>query len=530
MMKVLFAASECVPFVKTGGLADVVGALPKEILKNDVDVRVILPLYREIPKSWRDKMTHKLYFYVNLGWRRQYCGIEELVYEGITFYFVDNEYYFGRPYVYGLGGDEGERFAYFDRAVLEALPHIGFKPDVLHCHDWQTGMIPVLLKSQYQTLDFYRGIKTLFTIHNLQYQGVFSIDYIEDLLSLGSWAYTADNIEFYGGASFMKGGLKFADYLSTVSPTYALEIQSGYYGERLDGLLRSRGNKLVGILNGIDTDEYNPATDPLIYANYSLRAPAKKKDNKAALQEELGLKVDPNVPLIGMVGRLSSQKGLELVECVLPELMATGAQIAVLGKGDDKYVDLFNWAQWKYPGQLAARIEMSHPLALKIYAGADMFLMPSMFEPCGLSQMISLRYGTLPIVRETGGLRDTVQPYNEFTGEGNGFTFANYNAHDMLHVVQMAIKLYTDNKKAWTALMRRAMKGSYGWDHSAKDYIRIYKLLAEGDDSVDLGSVLKEETPAKPAPKARRAKKAAPKDAEALKAEEQEDSLGMAEE
>ena len=261
-------------------------------------------------------MTHKLYFYVNLGWRRQYCGIEELVYEGITFYFVDNEYYFGRPYVYGLGGDEGERFAYFDRAVLEALPHIGFKPDVLHCHDWQTGMIPVLLKSQYQTLDFYRGIKTLYTVHNLQYQGVFSIDYIEDLLSLGAWAYTSDNIEFYGGASFMKGGLRFSDYISTVSPTYALEIQSSYYGERLDGLLRSRGNRLVGILNGIDTDEYNPATDPLIYANYSLRAPSKKKENKTALQEELGLKVDPTVPLLGMVGRLSSQKGLELVEDV----------------------------------------------------------------------------------------------------------------------------------------------------------------------------------------------------------------------
>lgn len=530
MMKVLFAASECVPFVKTGGLADVVGALPKEILKNDVDVRVILPLYREIPKSWRDKMTHKLYFYVNLGWRRQYCGIEELVYEGITFYFVDNEYYFGRPYVYGLGGDEGERFAYFDRAVLEALPHIGFRPDVLHCHDWQTGMIPVLLKSQYQTLDFYRGIKTLFTVHNLQYQGVFSIDYIEDLLSLGSWAYTSDNVEFYGGASFMKGGLKFADYISTVSPTYALEIQSGYYGERLDGLLRSRGNKLVGILNGIDTDEYNPATDPLIYANYSLRAPAKKKENKAALQEELGLKVDPNVPLIGMVGRLSSQKGLELVEGVLPELMATGAQIAVLGKGDDKYVDLFNWAQWKYPGQLAARIEMSHPLAHKIYAGADMFLMPSMFEPCGLSQMISLRYGTIPIVRETGGLRDTVQPYNEFTGEGNGFTFANYNAHDMLHVVQLAIKTFSDNKKVWNTLMRRAMKGAYGWDHSALDYIHLYKLLVEGEPGEEAAPEAKEQ--AAPAPKARRTRKAAPKAAAkpAAKVEKEEEDLGLAEE
>ena len=499
MLKVLFAASECVPFVKTGGLADVVGALPKEILKNDVDVRVILPLYHEIPASWREKMTHKLYFYVNLGWRRQYCGIEELVYDGITFYFVDNEYYFGRPYIYGLGGDEGERFAFFDRAILEALPHIGFKPDVLHCHDWQTGLIPVLLKSQYQNLDFYKEIKTLYTIHNLQYQGVFSIDYIEDLLGLGAWAYTSDNIEFYGGASFMKGGIKFADYISTVSPSYAQEITTAYYGERLDGLLRACGDRLVGILNGIDTTEYDPAKDELIYANYSLRAHAKKKENKAALQEELGLTVDPATPLIGMVGRLSGQKGLDLVECVLPEIMSTGAQIAVLGKGDDKYVDLFNWAQWKYPGQLSAHIEMSHPLAHKIYAGSDMFLMPSMFEPCGLSQMISLRYGTIPIVRETGGLRDTVQPYNEFTGEGNGFTFTNYNAHDMLHVVELAIRIYKEDKKAWTALIRKAMKGSYGWDRSAQEYIGLYKKLVTPETPVEEAAAEKE-AEAAPAP------------------------------
>ena len=410
-MKILMAVSECVPFVKTGGLADVLGALPKALAAQGEDVRVVLPLYAEISDEYKQQMTQKCVFYVDLGWRHQYCGVKELSFAGVTYYFIDNEYYFNRPYVYGLGGDEGERFAFFSRAVLEMLPRLNYFPDVLHCHDWQTGMIPVLLKSQYQTLDFYRGIKTLYTVHNLQYQGVFSIDYIEDLLSLGSWAYTSDNIEFYGGASFMKGGLRFSDYISTVSPTYALEIQSSYYGERLDGLLRSRGNRLVGILNGIDTDEYNPATDPLIYANYSLRAPSKKKENKTALQEELGLKVDPNVPLIGMVGRLSSQKGLELVEGVLPELMATGAQIAVLGKGDDKYVDLFNWAQWKYPGQLAARIEMSHPLAHKIYAGADMFLMPSKFEPCGLAQMIALRYGNIPIVRETGGLKDTVHAF-----------------------------------------------------------------------------------------------------------------------
>ena len=474
-MKILFTASECVPFVKTGGLADVVGALAPVLAKKGHDVRVILPMYTAIAQKWQEQMQYLLDFDVQLGWRRQYCGVQMLKKDGVLYYFLDNKYYFGRPYIYGLGGDEGERFAYFDRAVLEALPHIGFKPDVLHCHDWQTGMIPVLLKSQYQTLDFYRGIKTLYTVHNLQYQGVFSIDYIEDLLSLGSWAYTSDNIEFYGGASFMKGGLRFSDYISTVSPTYALEIQSSYYGERLDGLLRSRGNRLVGILNGIDTDEYNPATDPLIYANYSLRAPSKKKENKTALQEELGLKGDPNVPLIGMVGRLSSQKGLELVEGVLPELMATGAQIAVLGKGDDKYVDLFNWAQWKYPGQLAARIEMSHPLAHKIYAGADMFLMPSRSEPCGLAQMIAARYGALPIVRLTGGLADSIQDFGKGQGEdgGNGFTFYSYNAHDMLDAVSRAVRAY-QNPARFLAMQQAAMGCDFSWDRSAGAYLSLY--------------------------------------------------------
>lgn len=477
-MKVLFAASECVPFVKTGGLADVVGALPKELLKQGADVRVILPLYREMGSEWRDKLEHMLYFYINLGWRRQYCGIEKIVHEGVTFYFIDNEYYFGRSYIYGLGGDEGERFAFFCRAVLEALPQIDFIPDVLHCHDWQTGLIPALLNAQYRMLPQYSNIRTVFTIHNLQYQGIFPIGDIEDLLSLGGWAYDRDHLEFYGQCSFMKGGLVFANAITTVSPTYSQEIQTAYYGEKLDGLLRARANSLTGILNGIDTVEYNPQTDPLIPHRYSVETFGEKVQNKLALQKELELQENANVPMIGMVSRLSGQKGLDLVERVLDEIMATGVQLVVLGKGEEKYVDLFSWAQWKYPGRIAARIEMNHTLAHKIYAASDLFLMPSMFEPCGLSQMIAMRYGSLPIVRETGGLRDTVLSYNDFTGEGSGFTFFNYNAHDMLHVIERAVYFYNQRRDVFNAMAVKDMQGSYGWDRSAKVYMELYNRIA----------------------------------------------------
>ena len=372
-MKVLFAASECVPFVKTGGLADVVGALPKRLRDLGVDVRVMLPMYSAIEPKWREKMEHVLFFYVNLGWRRQYVGVEKLVYDGITFYFIDNEQYFGRNYIYGYGADEGERFAYFCRAVLESLPLIDFVPDVIHCNDWQTGLIPPMLDIQYRKLEQYKDVKTVFTIHNLKYQGLFQIDDIEEMVSLGELAYTADSLEFYGMCSFIKGGIVFADHITTVSPTYA--------------------------------------------------------------------------------------------------------QMVVLGMGESKYEDLFNWAQWKYAGQLSATFQMNHELSHRIYAGADMYLMPSMFEPCGLSQLISLRYGTLPIVRETGGLRDTVLSYNEYTGEGNGFSFLNYNAHDMLHVIERAVSIYHEKKDVWNMLARRAMQGSYGWDESAKKYLALYEEL-----------------------------------------------------
>ena len=500
-MKILFATSECMPFVKTGGLADVLGALPKEIRKAGEDVRVILPLYKAIGQEWRDKMQHKLYFYVNLGWRRQYVGIETLEYAGVTFYFVDNEQYFGRDYIYGMGGDEGERFAYFCRAVMEALPKIDFIPDILHCNDWQTGLIPVLHKLQYRNLDLFSGIRTVYTIHNLQYQGLFPIDTIEDLLYLGSLAYTSDALEFYGMCSCMKGGIVFSDEITTVSPTYSQEIQTAYYGERLDGLLRTRVDHITGILNGIDTEEYNPTGDPELVKCYSADSFDGKVQNKLALQRELGLTVDADIPMIAMITRLSGQKGLDLVECVLPEIMNTGAQLVILGMGESRYVDLFSWAQWKYPQQVSANFQMNHGLAHKVYAAADLFLMPSLFEPCGLSQLISLRYGTLPITRETGGLRDTVLAYNEFTGDGNGFTFLYYNAHDMLHVIENAVRMFHEQRDVFDSLAIRAMRGEYGWDQSASQYRALYaKLIDKADpagEKTPVESTAEKKAPAK---------------------------------
>ena len=343
----------------------------------------------------------------------------------------------------------------------------------------------MMLRSQYGTDERYQAIRTAYTIHNLQYQGIFPIDYVEDLLSLGQEAYLDGGVEFYGHCSFMKGGINSADCITTVSPTYSKEIQTAYYGEKLDGLLRTKTDRLVGVLNGIDMEEYNPETDPLIEINYTSRSPGRKKKNKARLQAQLGLEVDENVPMIGMVGRLSDQKGLDLLECVLEDIMKTGAQLVILGKGDDRYVRMLNWAQWKYQGRVAACIEMNHKLAHQIYASSDMFLMPSKFEPCGLSQMIALRYGSLPIVRETGGLRDTVLSYNEYTGEGNGFTFLNYNAHDMLHTIERAVNIYREDNKAFMRLVRRAMNGQYGWDQSAKVYMDVYNGLMESAEEAE---------------------------------------------
>ena len=476
-MKILFTASECVPFCKTGGLADVVGALAPVLAQAGHDVRVMLPLYSAIPPKWTEQMRHMVDFEVQLGWRRQYCGIEALEKDGVTWYFIDNKYYFGRAYIYGLGGDEYERFGFFCRAVLNALPLLDFAPDVLHAHDWQSGMIPALLRIQYDHLPFYSGIKTMFTIHNLQYQGIFGIREVQDVLGLGDSLFTSDKLECFGCANFLKAGLVYADQITTVSPSYAEEIQTAYYGERLDGLLRARKDTLAGVLNGIDVKEYDPANDPAIAKPYTLADMSGKAECKRALQEKLGLPQRPDAPLIGMVGRLSNQKGLDLIDYVIGDLMNMDIQLVVLGMGDSRYVNLFSWAEGQYPSKMAARFAMDHDLAHQIYAGADMFLMPSQFEPCGLSQMMSLRYGTVPIVRETGGLRDTVLSYNEYTGEGNGFTFFNYNAHDMLHTVQRAVAYYRDEKAIWAVLQQRGMAGDYSWTHSAQAYLALYEKL-----------------------------------------------------
>lgn len=472
-MKVLFAASECIPFIKTGGLADVIGTLSTALKQDGLDVRVMLPKYRDIAPEWKEQMQHQVSFYVNLGWRRQYCGIETLVHEGVTYYFIDNEFYFARESVYGSGDEEGERFAYFCCAVLEALPQIAFFPDILHCNDWQTGMIPPLLKIHYAHLEPYAQIKTLFTIHNLKYQGVFNWDYINEMLGFGERYFTSDYLEFYGCISFMKGGLVFADRLNTVSPTYAEEIKSPYYGERVDGILRMRSNSLSGILNGIDNNAYDPQTDPYLTAHFDANNLENKAACKAAIQEELGLEVRLDVPLIAIVSRLTEQKGIDLIERILDDLFRNDVQMAVLGCGEAHYQDMFHWAQWRYPGKLALRVEINEGIAHRLYAGADMLLMPSKFEPCGLAQMIALRYGTVPIVRETGGLRDTIEPYNKYTDAGTGFSFANYNAHEMLFTIERALGYY-QNHALWQRLMQRGMQTDNGWSFSANKYLALY--------------------------------------------------------
>ncbi|NLA52772.1 MAG: glycogen synthase, partial [Clostridiales bacterium] len=389
-MKILFAASECVPFVKTGGLADVVGSLAPVLAKLGHDVRVIIPKYAAISENYESKMNHAVDFEVQLGWRRQYCGIESLVQQGVTFYFVDNRYYFGRNYIYGMGGDEYERYAFFSRAVLNCLPLLDFWPDIIHAHDWQAGMIPALLRTQYNSLPHYNRIKTVMTIHNLQYQGIFSIKDIMDVLHLPANLFTDDKLEHFGSANYLKAGLVYADEITTVSPSYAEEIQTGFYGERLDGLLRAKNNHLTGILNGINTEEFNPATDTRISATYTADNMKPKAENKRALQEQLGLEIRDNVPIVGIVSRLSSQKGLDLVDYVISDIMKENLQLVVLGMGDSRYINLLNWAEQNYPGRVAARYSMDHDLAHRIYAGSDIFLMPSQFEPCGLSQMISM--------------------------------------------------------------------------------------------------------------------------------------------
>jgi starch synthase len=477
-VNVLFVVSECVPFVKSGGLADVAGALPKQLRKLGTDIRVIMPKYETIAEKYKKEMKKIAQLVVRVGWRRQYCGIEMLEYEGVIYYFVDNEYYFKRHQLYGHY-DDGERFSYFCRAVLDALPAIPFRPDIIHCHDWHTGMIPFLLREEYRKNSFYEQIRTVFTIHNLQFQGIFPREILGDLLNLSDRYFTIEHLEFYGNVSFMKGALVAADIITTVSPTYKEEIQTEYYGERLDGLLRARQRDFIGILNGIDDEMYNPKTDPFIAVPYDIHTITRKQMNKRALQQYFGLSIRENVPIIAMVTRLTKQKGLDLVKCVFHEIIAEDVQFILLGTGDKEFEQFFHDMAATYPDKVKVYIGFNEELAHKIYAGADLFLMPSKFEPCGLSQMIALRYGTIPIVRETGGLNDTVQSYNEFTGEGNGFSFTNFNAHDMLYTIRRALTFYKE-KQVWEKLMKEGMSGDYSWAQSALKYNKVYADLMAG--------------------------------------------------
>jgi starch synthase len=474
-MKILHVASEAVPFAKTGGLADVIGSLPKELKRQGLDVRVILPKYEDIPQAYKDAMQTLTWFDVYLGWRKQYFGIQTLEHDGVTFYFVDNEYFFKRNGLYGYG-DEAERYAFFCRGVIEALTYLDFQPDVIHCHDWQSAMIPVLIKVHYSHLDFYSHIKTVLTIHNLKYQGVFGREQLQDLFGLSDDYFTGLKLELHGGASFLKGGLLYADRITTVSQSYAEEIKTPYFGENLDSLLRFREGELSGIVNGIDYELLDPMTDPSLAVNYRDSIP-KKQQNKLALQERLGLPVDGDTPMIALVTRLVQQKGLDLIQHILPELLSLDAQWVIVGTGEAKYENMFRDAAWTHPHKLSAQIAFDDSLARQVYAGSDMFLMPSQFEPCGIGQLIALRYRSIPIVRETGGLKDTVKPFNEFTGEGTGFSFTNYNAHDMLHTIRHAIFLYRNDREAWQKLHQNVKKVDFSWKKSAQQYIGLYEQI-----------------------------------------------------
>ena len=478
-MKVLFATSECVPFIKTGGLADVVGALPAELCKEGCDARVILPKYSQIAQKYKDEMRYISNIYIKMGWRNQYCGVFELKIGSVTYYFVDNEFYFKSDAIYGDIAIDIERFAFFDKAVLALLQVIDFWPDVIHCNDWQTGMVPVLLKAHYGNDERYRRIKTVMTIHNLKFRGIYDKKTIADVCELEENYFTSDKLEFYEDASFLKGGLVYADFITTVSPTYAREIMTDFFGENLNGLLSARSNSVRGIINGINYDDWNSAADSHIPFNYDARNfVSQKKKNKTELQKEAGLDVDEGKFLVGMVTRLTGQKGLDLVECVMEPMISAGdIQLVVLGTGESQYENMLRHFEWKYKGSVAALIKFDNALSHKIYAGCDAFLMPSLFEPCGLSQMISMKYGTLPIVRETGGLRDSVEAYNEFENTGTGFSFANYNAHEMMGIVNYAKDTWYNNKKAWQAMVKRAMKADFSWKNSAKAYMDVYRSL-----------------------------------------------------
>ncbi len=478
-MQIVFASAECAPFVKTGGLGDVAGSLPAALVRAGAEVIVMVPKYATIKDEYKAQMEHFSDFYVSLGWRNEYCGLEKLEHDGVTYMFIDNERYFARDYPYGFF-DDGERFAFFSKAITESLQHLpsGFECDILHCNDWQTALAPVFLREFYQGLPLYERVKTVFSIHNVAFQGQFSDTVMEDILGVAHIPAAASQLRCDAcSINYMLGALRYADAITTVSPTYANEIQTPEFGEGLDGVLRERSYALQGILNGIDVAGFDPATDKRIAANYTVDDRGGKAVCKAKLQEELGLEVRDDRPLMVMVTRLTRQKGLDLVMYALDRILSGGVQVAVLGTGDRDYEDGLRYFQDKYPGTMAARIEFDPALSQRMYAAADMFLMPSKFEPCGLSQIIAMRYGTLPIVRETGGLKDTVIPYNEFTGEGTGFSFSNFNGDEMGDAVFRAARLFWDNRDAWNQLVTQAMSQDFSWTRSADKYLDLYFFM-----------------------------------------------------
>lgn len=530
-MQIVFASAECAPFVKTGGLGDVAGSLPAALVRAGAEVIVMVPKYATIKDEYKSQMKHFSDFYVSLGWRSEYCGLEKLEHDGVTYMFIDNERYFARDYPYGFF-DDGERFAFFSKAITESLQHLpeGFECDILHCNDWQTALAPVFLREFYQGLPLYDRVKTVFSIHNVAFQGQFSDTVMEDILGVAHIPAAASQLRCDAcSINYMLGALRYADAITTVSPTYASEIQTPEFGEGLDGVLRERSYALQGILNGIDVAGFDPATDKRIAANYTVEDRSGKAVCKAKLQEELGLEVRDDRPLMVMVTRLTRQKGMDLVMYALDRILAGGVQVAVLGTGDRDYEDGLRYFQDKYPGTMAARIEFDPALSQRMYAAADMFLMPSKFEPCGLSQIIAMRYGTLPIVRETGGLKDTVIPYNEFTGEGTGFSFSNFNGDEMGDAVFRAARLFWDNRDVWNQLVTQAMSQDFSWTRSADKYLDLYFFMhpeierpaAVADEPVIMAekAEAEPEVVAKPEPKAEPVVEA-PAAAEEPKAEE----------
>ena len=503
-MQIVFASAECAPFVKTGGLGDVAGSLPAALVRAGAEVIVMVPKYATIKDEYKAQMEHFSDFYVSLGWRNEYCGLEKLEHDGVTYMFIDNERYFARDYPYGFF-DDGERFAFFSKAITESLQHLpaGFECDILHCNDWQTALAPVFLREFYQGLPLYDRVKTVFSIHNVAFQGQFSDTVMEDILGVAHIPAAASQLRCDAcSINYMLGALRYADAITTVSPTYANEIQTPEFGEGLDGVLRERSYALQGILNGIDVAGFDPATDKRIAANYTVEDRGGKAVCKAKLQEELGLEVRDDRPLMVMVTRLTRQKGMDLVMYALDRILSGGVQVAVLGTGDRDYEDGLRYFQDKYPGTMAARIEFDPALSQRMYAAADMFLMPSKFEPCGLSQIIAMRYGTLPIVRETGGLKDTVIPYNEFTGEGTGFSFTNFNGDEMGDAVFRAARLFWDNREAWNQLVTQAMSQDFSWTRSADKYLDLYFFMHPEIERpaavVDEPEVVAEKTAAEP--------------------------------